>query len=57
MRTLTVFVTGIVVGLLIAPDKGSNTRRDLSRFLYALKGGNNNSSGSHLTTSEEVINS
>ena len=57
MRTLTVFVAGIIAGLLIAPDKGSNTRREVSKFIDALKGGNNNSSKEHLVTSEEVINS
>lgn len=56
MRILTVFVTGIIVGLLVAPDKGVNTRRELSRFI-ALFTGEDEETDKRPITSDDVINS
>ena len=45
MRTITVFVAGMIVGWLIAPDKGANTRSSLRKVFSRLKGGDENGQG------------
>jgi gas vesicle protein len=55
MRTLTILAVGVVIGLLIAPDSGVNTRKDLSKFLDAIKGRHPNANDN--VTSDDVINS
>jgi hypothetical protein len=38
MRTLTIFVLGMLAGWMIAPDKGSNTRNSLRKFMDRFTG-------------------
>lgn len=56
MRILTVFVAGVIVGLLVAPDKGENTRRELSKLLAFFSGGDDDNLDEDLITSDDVIN-
>ena len=38
MRTLTIFVLGMLAGWMIAPDKGSNTRNSLRKVIDRFTG-------------------
>ena len=57
MRTLTIFIAGIIVGMLIAPDKGENTRNSLKNFVDKFKGEGDTGNGLTGTsiTSNDVI--
>jgi len=41
-RFLTILLTGVVIGILIAPDKGASTRRRLSDLLAGFTDGDEN---------------
>jgi hypothetical protein len=45
-RFLTILLTGIVIGILIAPDKGVTTRRRLSDLLAGFTEGDDDLTGS-----------
>lgn len=45
-RFLTILATGIVIGILIAPDKGATTRRRLSDLLAGFTEGEDDYGGS-----------
>lgn len=45
-KFLSILVTGIVIGILIAPDKGAITRRRLSDLLAGFTEGEDDFSGS-----------
>jgi len=38
MRTLTIFVAGMIVGWLVAPDTGAHTRNSLRKFINRFSG-------------------
>ena len=57
MRTLTIFIVGVIAGMLIAPDKGENTRNNLKSFVDKFKGEGEQGNGLTNTsiTSNDVI--
>lgn len=56
MRTLTIFVAGMIVGWLVAPDTGAHTRSSLRKFINRFSGeGKGEGLEETSITSEDVL--